>query len=71
MFNAGNGLRNFGYGGGIGTAYIALATLTKGSTWYQCHMLLHKKLFGKFLRGKAGGGYIWEDIEGSLWLKAL
>ena len=51
MLDAGNGLGDFGNRGGVGTAYIALAALSKGIAWHECHMLLHEQLFGKFLGG--------------------
>ncbi len=51
MLNPGDSLGNLGYRGSIGAAHISFAALAKGIARHQSHMLLHEKLFRKFLRG--------------------
>lgn len=51
VLNPGNRLGNLGYGGSIGAAHISFAAFAKGIARHQSHMLLHEKLFRKFLRG--------------------
>ncbi len=71
MLDAGQGLGNLLYGGGVGASYEAFATFTEGVARNQCHMLLHEDFFGEFLGGKAGGGDVRENVEGSFWLEAF